>query len=66
MKDGVCDKDVCHKDVCEDAEAEDAGEEAGGADLKTRAPHNVVGNKNSKFGKPPTCGRPNWFHCLGC
>ena len=28
----------------EDAEAEDTGEEAGGTDLKTRTPHNVLGN----------------------
>ena len=40
----VCDKVVCHKDMCEDAEAEDAGQEAGGTDLKTRTPHNIVGN----------------------
>ena len=54
----VCDKVVCDKvvgdkvvcvtelcvNVCEDAEA-DAERSGGGADLKTRTPHNFVGKK---------------------
>ena len=54
----MCDKVVCDKvvgdkvvcvtelcvNVCEDAEA-DAERSGGGADLKTRTPHNFVGKK---------------------